>query len=127
MPLINGYFVMDDSYYIDSQFHIPSYRKFHTQPEIIIHPNLATTQLRLTPAELAPILREQQEYLQDEIAQPPPTFTRSTTARLIPATEQLGLITEEIEEVPKDQEEWMNEEENQRHEAGTSTMEGTQR
>jgi hypothetical protein len=62
MPLINGYTIMDDSYYIETRFHIPSYSELHTQPEIVIHPNSATTQLGLTPAELAPVLREQQEY-----------------------------------------------------------------
>jgi len=54
---------MDDSYYIDSQFHTPSYSELHTQPKIIIHPNSAAAQLGLTPAELVPILGEQQEYL----------------------------------------------------------------
>jgi hypothetical protein len=107
---------MDDSYYIDSQFHIPSYSELHTQPEIIIHPNSTAAQLGLTPAELVPILREQQEYLRDEVAQPPPTFTRPTTVHLIPATEQLGLTTEEVEEVLQDQKDWMRAEEEQRHE-----------
>ena len=107
---------MDDSYYIDSQFHIPSYSELHTQPEIIIHPNSTAAQLGLTPAELAPILREQQEYLRDEVAQPPPTFTQPTTVHLIPATKQLGLTTEEVEEVLQDQKDWMRAEEEQRHE-----------
>ena len=110
---------MDDSYYIETQFHILSYSELHTQPEIVIHPNSAAAQLGLTPAELVPILRKQQEYLQDEYAQPLPNPAR-TAVHPNSTVMQLGLTTEEIEEVLRDQEDWLREEEQQEQEAGTA-------
>ena len=74
--------------------------------------------------ELAPILQEC-ENLQIVFAQPPPILTRTTTNHPIPATEQLGLTTEEVEEVLEDQREWMREEE-QRHEEGVETQHPTE-
>jgi len=52
------------------------------------------------------------------LAQPPPIVTRPTTYRLIPATKQLGLTQEKIEEVLEDQREWIREEEEQKQEVG---------
>ncbi|KIM75664.1 hypothetical protein PILCRDRAFT_13438 [Piloderma croceum F 1598] len=54
---------------------------------------------------------EQQQYIRDKPAQPPPILTRPTTTHLIPATQQLGLTQEETEEVPQDQEDGMGDEE----------------
>jgi hypothetical protein len=119
MPLINGYTIMDDLYYIETQFHILSYSELHTQPKIVIHLNSAATLLRLTPAELTPILCEQQEYLRDEYAQPLPNPAR-TAVHPNSTVAQLGLTTEEIKEVLRDQEDWLREEEQQEQEAGTA-------
>jgi len=65
---------MEDSYYQNT----PIYNSAHNgywepqlAPSIHIHPESAAGQLGLTPAELAPILREQQEFLRNESAQPP--------------------------------------------------------
>jgi hypothetical protein len=63
MPYVNGYFVMDNSHYTNSHFHIPSYSELQTPPELTTHPNSAAAQLGLTPAELAPILQEQHELM----------------------------------------------------------------
>jgi hypothetical protein len=120
MPYVSGYFVMDNYQYTNSNFHIPTYNELRVPPEPVIHPNSAAAQLGLTPKELAPILQEC-ENLQIMFAQPLPILTRTTTNHLIPATEQLGLTTEEVEEVLEDQREWMREEE-QRHEEGVETQ-----
>jgi hypothetical protein len=83
MPSNQGHFVMDDSYYLGSHYQIPAYNHHHMEPQLLpsnyIHPDSAAGQLGLTPAEMAPILRQQQEFLRDELAQPPPALTRPTT------------------------------------------------
>jgi hypothetical protein len=60
-----------------------SYWEPQLPPSIHIHPDSVAAKLGLTPAEMAPILQEQQEFLQNELqnelAQPPPTLTRSTS------------------------------------------------
>ena len=94
-------------------YYIPAHNSNYNQPLDYIHPDSIAGQLGLTPTELAPILQEQQELMRDELAQPPPTFTKPTTNHLIPATQQLGLSPEEVEEVLEDQREWMREEEEQ--------------
>src|SRR6202167_2451449 len=48
-------------------------------PNTYIHPESPAGQLGLTPQELDPILRDQQEFLRNELAQPPPILTRPTT------------------------------------------------
>jgi hypothetical protein len=120
MPFTDGYFVMDNSYYINSDFHNPSYSELRAPPDHI-HPNSAAAQLGLTPEELAPILQEC-ENLQSVFAQPPPILTGTTTNHPIPATAQLGLTKDEIEEVLEDQEEWMREEEEQEQRESGHTM-----
>jgi hypothetical protein len=67
MLFINGIFVMDHSYYNNTPYHISAYSYHYREPQIPpsihIHPESAAGQLGLTPEELAPILREQQEFL----------------------------------------------------------------
>jgi hypothetical protein len=63
MPFINGYFVMDNSHYINLHFHIPAYNELQPPPNTIMHLNSAAAQLGLTPKQLTPILQEQHEYL----------------------------------------------------------------
>jgi hypothetical protein len=85
MPSNQGHFVMDDSYYLGSHYQIPAYNHNHYREPQLLPSNYihsAAGQLGLTPAEMAPILRQQQEFLQDELAQPPPALTRSTTYHL---------------------------------------------
>ena len=98
MPFINSIFIMEDSYYTNSPYHIPAYNYPQLLPSTYIHPESAAGQLGPTWVELALILHEQQEYLQDKLAQPPQTFTRPTTHPIL-ATMQLGLTKKEIEEV----------------------------
>jgi hypothetical protein len=54
-----------------SPYYIPTYNHNQSLPPEYIHPNSAATQLGLTPTEMAPILQEQHELMQDELAQPP--------------------------------------------------------
>jgi hypothetical protein len=125
MPFTDGYFIMDNSYYINSDFHIPSYSELRAPPDHI-HPNSAAAQLGLTPEELAPVLREQQyEY---ECAQPPtqPTTCHNHYAQAKPpqpssnptpyvhpqsVAAQLGLTPNELialeEECIREQTEWL--------------------
>jgi hypothetical protein len=127
MPRINGYFVMDDSYYTDSDFHILTYNKLQAPPELGIHSNSAAAQLGLTPEELTPILQELQqdsEYLQYEHAQPLPNLTRPTI-HVNSATTQLGLITEDIADILEDQEQWLREEGERRYDSGGHNIAGT--
>ncbi|KIM77113.1 hypothetical protein PILCRDRAFT_12291 [Piloderma croceum F 1598] len=124
MPYVNGYFVMDNSHYTNSHFHIPTYNKLQAPPKPVMHPNLAAAELGLTPKELAPILQEC-ENPQIAFAQPPLILTRTTTNHPIPPTEQLGLTAEEVEELLEDQREWMREEE-QRHKEGVETQHPTE-
>jgi hypothetical protein len=113
---------INEAQYNNTPFYIPEYNSYQGEPQLPpsthIHPDSPAAILGITPEELAPILRDQQEFLRNELAQPPPIITRPTTYCLIPATEQLGLTQEEIEEVLEDQREWMREEEEQRQEVG---------
>jgi hypothetical protein len=67
MPYINGIFIMEDSYYLNTPFYIPAYNSYHNEPQIplgtYIHPESAAGQLGLTPTELALILEEQHEFM----------------------------------------------------------------
>ncbi|KIM76999.1 hypothetical protein PILCRDRAFT_12368 [Piloderma croceum F 1598] len=129
-----GYNILYDDY------SLIEYAQPHPDLNFAIHPDSAAAQLGLTPEELAPILQEQQEFLnsldsmgykpeqqqhlRNELAQPPPILTRPTTTQLIPATQQLRLTQEEAEEVLQDQEEWMRDEE-MREEKAPSPLEYT--
>jgi hypothetical protein len=67
---------MEDIYnspftYGPGAYYIPAHNSNYIQPLDYIHPDSIAGQLGLTPAELAPILQEQQELMQDELAQPP--------------------------------------------------------
>jgi len=128
------------SYGYDAYYPPTEYAQPHPELDFTIHPNSAVAQLGLTPEALAPILQEQQEflnsldsmgyepeqqqYLRDEPAQPLPILTRPTTTHLTPATQQLGLTQEQAREVLQDQEEWMRDEE-MREEKGECTTEVT--
>jgi hypothetical protein len=113
---------INEAQYNNTPFYIPEYNSYHREPQLPpsthIHPDSPAAILGITPEELAPILRDQQEFLRNELAQPPPIITRPTTYRLIPATEQLGLTQEEVEEVLEDQREWIREGEEQKQEVG---------
>jgi hypothetical protein len=110
-----------------SHYQIPAYNHHHSEPQLppstYIHPDSAAGILAITPEELAPILQDQQEFLQNKFAQPLPIITEPTTYHLIPATQQLGLTQEEIEEVLKDQRKWMREEEERQEVRGCTTTE----
>jgi hypothetical protein len=71
MLYINGIFVIGYSYYTNTSLQIPAYSYHHREPKILpstcIHPDSAADQLGLTPAELTPILHEQQEFLPDKL------------------------------------------------------------
>jgi hypothetical protein len=49
-----------------SPHYIPAYNHSHTLPADYISPNSPAAQLGLTPADMAPILQEQQELMRDE-------------------------------------------------------------
>ena len=59
------------SYEPSSPYNILAYNHNHTLPEDYISPNSAAAQLSLSPAEMAPILQEQQELMWNEFTQPP--------------------------------------------------------
>jgi len=69
---------MDNIYNNSPYYTLANYYNY-TLPEDYISPNSAAAQLGLTPADMAPILQEQYELMRDELAQPPPALTRSTT------------------------------------------------
>src|ERR1700676_1374569 len=50
--LINGNFVIDSLYYLNSPYHIPAYNHNHTIPAETVHPNSPAAQLGLTPWKL---------------------------------------------------------------------------
>jgi hypothetical protein len=77
--ILNGIYAMEDSYYTGPQYQILAYSPPRIAPSSYIHPESAAGLLGITPEELAPILQDQQEFLGDELAQPPPALTRSTT------------------------------------------------
>ena len=58
-------------------------------PSTYIHPESPAGQLGLTPEELEPILRDQQEFLRNELAQPPPALTRTTSTHHLRARAEL--------------------------------------
>ena len=68
-----------DHTYSNSPYNTPIYNHYYWEPQlppsIHIHPQSAAGQLGYTPEELAPILREQQQFLQNELAQPPCVLT----------------------------------------------------
>src|ERR1700689_3498474 len=68
-----------DNIYNNSPYYTLANYYNHTLPEDYISPNSAAAQLGLTLADMAPILQEQYELMRDELAQPPPALTRSTT------------------------------------------------
>jgi hypothetical protein len=75
LTMANFYHQETPIYYSDYN----SYWEPQLPPSIHIHPESPAGQLGLTPEELEPILRKQQEFLRNELAQPPPTLTRSTS------------------------------------------------
>src|ERR1700732_3713031 len=136
MPYINGIFVVDHSYYNTTPSQNSAYSYHYQEPQLppctYIHPNSPAAQLGPTPEELAPILEHQCQFLRDEeLAQPPPALTRSTTgyhyspqieipshpAHLSPQQEaaQIGITPEEFEAANKhsicEQAEWIATEE----------------
>ena len=119
MPYINGYFVMDDTYYTDSHFHIPTYDTLRTTSSTHIHPDSPAMQLSLTPEDLKLILQLLDEYTQ------PPQISAELTIHVDLAAAQLRLTKDEMEEVMEDQREWMREEK-QRHKEGEHTTMETQ-
>jgi hypothetical protein len=110
MPFSNSVFILEDhNYFHNNPFQTPGHNNYYNKPQLThsthIHPQSAAGQLGLTPEELAPILHEQQEFLQNKSTQPPMILTRPTTTHWIPATEELGLTQDEVEEVLEDQKE----------------------
>ena len=71
---------MDHIYY-NSPYYTPVYNHYwepQLPPNIHIHPESPAGQLGLTPKDFEPILREQQEFQRNEIAQPHPVLIRPT-------------------------------------------------
>ena len=61
---------MDQTYYNSPYYTLVnnySYWEPQLPPSIHIHPDSVAAQLGLTPSEMAPILQEQQEFLQNEL------------------------------------------------------------
>jgi hypothetical protein len=68
----------------NSPYYTPAHNHYYWEPQlppsIQIHPQSAAGQLGYTPEQLAPILREQQQFLlAEELAQPPRVLTRPAT------------------------------------------------
>ena len=67
----------------NSPYYTPAHNHYYWEPQlppsIHIHPQSAAAQLGYTPEELTPILREQQQFMRDELAQPPRILTRPAT------------------------------------------------
>jgi hypothetical protein len=63
------YYTVNNNYYWEPQ----------PPPSIYIHPESPAGILGYTLEQLAPILRKQQQFLRDKIAQPPPVLSRPTT------------------------------------------------
>ena len=82
---------MANFYHQNTPIYNPGYNNYwepQLPPSTYIHPDSVAAQLGLTPEELAPILRDQQEFLRNELAQPLPALTRPTTTyHLKPRTE----------------------------------------
>ena len=100
------------------------YAQPHPDFNFTIHLNSAAAQLGLTPEELAPILQEQQEFLDslDSLGYEPKQqwYEHPPTRHTQPPFEldihpnsmaaQLGLTLEEVREVNEEQERWFREE-----------------
>jgi hypothetical protein len=131
---------MDHTYYnINSPYYTSANNHYYWEPQlppsIHIHPDSAAAQLGLTPADMVPILQEQREFLRNELrnelAQPPPALTRTTSTHhlraraepqpkptsLSPQQEaaRLGITPEELaaigEDSIRDQAEWLAQDE----------------
>src|SRR6202167_6237652 len=122
-----------DHTYSNSPYNTPIYSHYYWEPQlppsIHIHPQSAAGQLGYTPEELTPILREQQQFLRDKLAQPPRVLTRPATtsyhcttrieatpnpvfyARPQQEAAELGIGPEELaaisEQAIRDQAEWL--------------------
>src|ERR1700729_993879 len=122
-----------DHTYSNSPYNTPIYNHYYWEPQLPpslhIHPQSAAGQLGYTPEELAPILHEQQQFLQDELAQPLHVLTKPTTTSYHCTTQieatpnptfyacpqqeaaQLGISLEELatisEESIHEQNEWL--------------------
>jgi hypothetical protein len=72
---------MDHHYYNSPYYTVNNNNYWEPQPppSMYIHPESPAGILGYTPEQLAPILHEQQQFLRDEMAQPPPVLTRPTT------------------------------------------------
>src|ERR1700691_4905309 len=122
----------------NSPYYTPAHNHYYWEPQlppsIQIHPQSAAGQLGYTPEQLAPILREQQQFLlAEELAQPPRVLTRPTTtsyhrttrieatpnpvlyARPQQEAAKLGISLEELaaisEQAIRDQAEWLTKDE----------------
>ncbi|KIM86659.1 hypothetical protein PILCRDRAFT_4561 [Piloderma croceum F 1598] len=86
MPYINGYFIMDDSYYTDSDFYILTYDTLQTTPSTHIHPDSSAAQLSLTLNELTLVLQEQRStYPTHHMSQPPSDYAPYVHPQLVAA------------------------------------------
>src|ERR1700691_6061963 len=114
-----------DNIYSNSPYYTLANYYNHTLPEDYISPNSAAVHLGLTPTDMAPILQEQYELMQDELAQPPLALTRPATTnygleerQVMPSTyihlespaSQLGLTPKELEPILRDQQEFLQNE-----------------
>jgi hypothetical protein len=137
----------------NSPYYTPAHNHYYWEPQlppsIQIHPQSAAGQLGYTPEQLAPILREQQQFLlAEELAQPPPALTRHTTryhrttrietqpdpafyARPQQEAAQLGISPEELaaisEESIREQNEWLAKDEAKWREREGDRWRGEQR
>jgi hypothetical protein len=108
---------LDDSQWIKTPLYIPNYHELRTTPSSHIHLDSLAAWLSLTLEELALVLQQQLEFLQDEYAQPPTELTtyRGTPIKYSqplpnlkpnihpqPSTIQLGLTPDETREVHKE-------------------------
>jgi hypothetical protein len=146
MPYINGIFVMEDSYntpYYNSALN-NHYWEPQLPPSIHIHPESPAGQLGYTLEELGPILHEQQQFLRDKFAQPPPTSTsyhRPPRTKTTPdptfyahpqqEAAKLGITPEELaaisEEATREQAEWLASDEANRKKRESERGRGEQR
>jgi hypothetical protein len=127
---------MDQTYY-NSPYYTPANNNYYwepqPQPSIYIHPESPAEILGYTLEQLAPILRKQQQFLQDELAQPQPVLTRPTTTSYHRTTRivtnpdpafytrpqqdaaQLGITSEELSSISeasiREQNEWLAQDE----------------
>src|SRR6202050_386474 len=138
----------------NSPYYTPAHHHHSGEPQlppsIQIHPQSAAGQLGYTPEQLAPILREQQQFLlAEELAQPLPVLTRPTTryhrttrietqpdpafyTRPQQEAAQLGISPEELAAIAKDEAKWREREGDrwrgeQRTDNGTTERDGGER